>query len=557
MAPGNNYTQGRRDTFFDCLLIVFLTLILYLPLLGGPAWDGDEPIRVIIAREMLKTGEWIVPILHGKPYFVKPPMMNWLIALSGDLFGVLNEWSSRIPSVFMVLATALLLYFMTSRWLAREERFLASLIFISMVGSITEGRRAEIDSLFVFFVLLTLLIWINAYENKWKPILLWGIPLVFLGAGFLTKGPHIFAFFYSTVAVYLMYKKRVSFFFSGSHLIAVLLFMTIIAGYLMSISRWIDIGDYADMWITQIMRKTEGGHSSSFIKHIAAYPFQVAMSLVPWIFVVLPAIISKDLRTKVRELSKNDLFMLSLIMIAINFPLYWLLPNAKVRHFLPAFPLFAILASMIVLRCLCDTKEGIRLLRRSVLSFSFAVLLLVTGIPVAVYFLKLSYTLPLLASSALLLFLALYAVYTSRKAGSMRIPIYLVLLVGFTLHAYTALQIQYESKKENHPKKIAQELNLLLPGDAHTVYEMGYRRFLDVTVYLDREVTQLDSFSQLKLLQQGGKGDLFFIFSTRYLDTRKDEEKSIFHALDGETIYSKHLSESIGDIIVAHVRQGK
>jgi 4-amino-4-deoxy-L-arabinose transferase-like glycosyltransferase len=554
MAPDNNYTQTRRDIFFDCLLIVFLTLVVYLPLLGGPAWDGDEPIRVIIAREMLKTGDWIVPVLHGKPYFVKPPMMNWLIALSGSLFGVLNEWTSRIPSVLMVLATSLSLYFMTSRWLAREERLLASLAFMSMTGSITEGRRAEIDALFVFFVVLTLLIWLNGYEKKWKPVILWGIPLMLLGAGFLTKGPHIIAFFYSTVAVYLLYKKRISFLFSGSHLMAVLLFIMIIAGYLMSISSRIDFGDYTDMWLTQIMRKTEGGHSSSFPEHIAVYPLQVAMSLMPWILVIFPVIIFRDLRIRVRELPRNELFLYSLIMMAINFPLYWLLPNAKVRHFLPAFPFFAIIVSMIFLRSLCEAKEGTLLLRRLILYFSYAVLLLVAGIPVAVYSLKLSYTLPLLLSSALLSFLALYAVYTSRKVELMRIPIYLVLFMGLAWLAYTDLQVQYESIKENHPKRIAQELNLLLPKDTRTVYEMGYRRFLDVTVYLDREVTQLDSFSRLRLLREGGKGDLYFIFNTRFLDTRKDEEKRVFHTLQWEKIYSKYLSKSSGEIIVGHVR---
>jgi len=554
MAPDNNYIQRRLNTLFDCLLIMVLTLVFYLPLLGGPAWDGDEPIRVIIAREMLKTGDWIVPILHGKPYFVKPPMMNWLIALSGNLFGVINEWTSRIPSVFMVLATALSLYFMTSRWIVREERLLASLAFISMVGSITEGRRAEIDALFVFFVVLSLLIWFNGYEKKWKPVILWGLPLIILGAGFLTKGPHIVAFFYATVAVYLLYKKRISFLFSGSHLIAVLLFIMIIASYLMSISSRIDFGEYTDMWLTQIMRKTESGHSSSFPEHIAVYPLQVAMSLMPWILIAFPAIIFKDLRIRIRELPKNELFLFCLIMTAINFPLYWLLPNAKVRHFLPAFPFFAIMVAMIFLRCLRETKEGSFLLGRLIRYFSYAVLLLVAGVPVAVYSLKLNYTLPLLLSSALLSSLAVYAVYTQRKIEFMRIPVFFVLFVGFAWLAYTDLQVQYESKKENHPKRIARELNLLLPKDIGTVYEMGYRRFLDVTVYLDREVTQLDSFSRLRLLHQGGKGDLYFIFNTRFLDTRKDEEKRVFHTLQWEKIYCKFLSKSSGEIIVGRVR---
>jgi 4-amino-4-deoxy-L-arabinose transferase-like glycosyltransferase len=45
---------------------------------------------------MLETGNWMLPLLHGKPYLLKP-LMNWLMAASGVIFGTLNEWTSRIP----------------------------------------------------------------------------------------------------------------------------------------------------------------------------------------------------------------------------------------------------------------------------------------------------------------------------------------------------------------------------------------------------------------------------------------------------------------------------
>ena len=105
----------KNNTVKDCFLLLLLTAFIYLPFLGLPAWDGNEPLRVIIARDMLKTGDWIIPMLHGKPYFTKPPMMNWLIAGSGSLLGVVNEWTSRIPSVCMVFATALSIYFLTEK----------------------------------------------------------------------------------------------------------------------------------------------------------------------------------------------------------------------------------------------------------------------------------------------------------------------------------------------------------------------------------------------------------------------------------------------------------
>ena len=56
---------------------------------------------------MLETGNYIVPEVGGKPYFRKPPLVNWLVAASFKFFGVRNEWTARLPSALSVLAVAL------------------------------------------------------------------------------------------------------------------------------------------------------------------------------------------------------------------------------------------------------------------------------------------------------------------------------------------------------------------------------------------------------------------------------------------------------------------
>jgi 4-amino-4-deoxy-L-arabinose transferase-like glycosyltransferase len=45
----------------------------------------DEQRRCQIAIEMIRSGDYLVPRLHGETYFNKPPLQNWLIvALSGN-----------------------------------------------------------------------------------------------------------------------------------------------------------------------------------------------------------------------------------------------------------------------------------------------------------------------------------------------------------------------------------------------------------------------------------------------------------------------------------------
>ena len=105
--------------------------------------------------------------------------------------------------------------------------------------------------LFVFIVMFILLIWINGYIRQWNPVFVWGIPLLLLGIGFFAKGPQAIAYFYSTVFTYLALRKRLSFFFSRSHLFGIFLFILILAIYLSFVLRWITLDEYINMWIGQ------------------------------------------------------------------------------------------------------------------------------------------------------------------------------------------------------------------------------------------------------------------------------------------------------------------
>jgi 4-amino-4-deoxy-L-arabinose transferase-like glycosyltransferase len=55
----------------------------------------DEGRYAEMAREMITTNDWITPRLNGIKYFEKPPLQNWMNALTFELFG-LGEWQARL-----------------------------------------------------------------------------------------------------------------------------------------------------------------------------------------------------------------------------------------------------------------------------------------------------------------------------------------------------------------------------------------------------------------------------------------------------------------------------
>ncbi len=528
------YRIATRDADLpNVLLILLLTGIIYLPFLGLPAWDGHEPIRVVVSAYMLKTGNWMIPLLHGKLYLFKPPLMNWLIAASGALFGTINEWTSRLPSVIIVAITGLSIYGMTGKWLSRKSRLFAAVATISMIGLIEKGREADMDSLFVFSVVLILLVWINGYTRRWKPLLLWSLSLLLLSIGFLAKGPQVLAFFYLTVFAYLLLRRDLSFFFSTSHLFGFVFFIVPLTGYLVFVLQWVTWHEYIGMWIDQITQRGESRYAYAFIKHLISYPLEAILSFMPWTFFIVPILLYKDSRKEIREALKNEIFFFALIMVAVNFPLYWLLKSARFRYFLPAGPFLAIGIASLYDRYLSGIKDNSQItvfVRRSLKFLSWSALISVFILVPLIPLLKSSFSVSLLV---LMISLALSALIILYKMPSLKLTgmsCCTAILTGFVFLIYTYLDIQHDLRKEYNPKKIASYINAVLPRDVNPVYEIGYRRLLDITCYLGTEVIQLDTFSELKSLRDktGSKGKMYFIFDTAFLRTVNPDERNTF-----------------------------
>jgi 4-amino-4-deoxy-L-arabinose transferase-like glycosyltransferase len=72
--------------------------------LGYPSlMDPDEAHYAQLTREMLQSGNWLVPLLDGRPYIDKPVLFHWLQGASMLLLGE-SEFAARLPSALASLA---------------------------------------------------------------------------------------------------------------------------------------------------------------------------------------------------------------------------------------------------------------------------------------------------------------------------------------------------------------------------------------------------------------------------------------------------------------------
>ena len=82
MDGSERASPGDSATSSDCLWLLGLGLLLIATGIGlRDPWPADEPRFALIARDMVLTGDWLLPHVGGDIYSDKPPLFFWLIAL--------------------------------------------------------------------------------------------------------------------------------------------------------------------------------------------------------------------------------------------------------------------------------------------------------------------------------------------------------------------------------------------------------------------------------------------------------------------------------------------
>jgi 4-amino-4-deoxy-L-arabinose transferase-like glycosyltransferase len=168
-------------------LMTLAALFLFTNL-GYPLIDRDETRYAEIPREMIATGNWILPQLNFKPYYDKPPLLYWVCAASYQVFGI-SEWSARLVPAAASFLTILATLIFGTHCFGRRTGLLAASVLMLSIGFAFTSRYLLIDSL---LTLLTTLSFSTAYvAMRGDRIHLgwWLVSSVCCGLAFLAKGP--------------------------------------------------------------------------------------------------------------------------------------------------------------------------------------------------------------------------------------------------------------------------------------------------------------------------------------------------------------------------------
>jgi 4-amino-4-deoxy-L-arabinose transferase-like glycosyltransferase len=204
LFPGRDPERPKAGRWFWLGLLVLALVVggLLFFNLSYPLIKPDESRYAEISREMLQSGDWIVPTYNHGPYYDKPPLFYWLTAGSFQVFGP-SERAARMVPALAAFLTVLATFVFGTRIVGVRAAFLAALLLALTAGFIQCGRFIFLDSVFTLFLTLA---GFTAYEAMCDRRLRWPWWLASAGCcglALLTKGPVAFVLLVPPVAAHV------------------------------------------------------------------------------------------------------------------------------------------------------------------------------------------------------------------------------------------------------------------------------------------------------------------------------------------------------------------
>src|SRR5688572_27681427 len=179
-------------------------------------WDRDEPRYAQASRQMLATGDWVVPQLLDEPRLKKPPLIYWLQAASMKWVSSIapmetapprarmqrDAFAARLPSAIAMTLTLIGLAVVLHRWVGEERAFWSVLIFGTSGLVIMAAKMCLTDAVLLCFVTTFQLCIYSIYKGKGSWLVV-ALLRASLGLAALAQGPVVLGVAASTIAALL------------------------------------------------------------------------------------------------------------------------------------------------------------------------------------------------------------------------------------------------------------------------------------------------------------------------------------------------------------------
>ncbi len=336
----------RSTLWLNSWFVAALAALLLFSCLGSfPLTDRDEGEYATSASEMIRSGDYVVPTMNGRPYLEKPILFFWVLSGSFKILGE-NELSARMPSALTAFVLIIsMFYLLDSSFCQGRLAQVSGLVLLSSPLFLLLARACLTDMLLTLFVWLSMILFFQFLE-KGKPAGLWGLSWLFLSLGFLTKGPVAVAMCLPVYAFYSAFKRDFSWIRTGRLLAAAGIFMLVNLPWYLAMYERLGRSFIETFFITENLERfgrTLLGHGGGPFFYIAV----LMVGLSPF-SMFLPSIIKRDCLLLKKALGnsvlkgEDRLLLFCFLSTAWIFCLLTAAATKQINYILPLVPFLSI-----------------------------------------------------------------------------------------------------------------------------------------------------------------------------------------------------------------------
>lgn len=354
------------------MILITSSFILSFTDLGRVSlWNNNEPRYAHTARNMLESGDWIIPRYKGKLRVDKPILTYWLIAASSKLInhGEVNEFTARFPFALMGIMGVMIIFFLGRSLYNEKAGFIAGFSLLFTCEYIITARRCLPDMALCFFVLLTFYFLYLGYKSEESKDL-YLLAYIPAALGFLTKGPVAIIIPIVAILLYLAAKGELKEVRNLQLLWGSILFLALVLPWFLAVG-----AQFSEKFflLHNLKRFLKGlDHQRPWYFYLQALPFDYAP---PAFF--LPA----GLWLFRKEKEKSPL-LLPLLWFFTVIVIFSLAAAKRVVYLLPCAPPLALITGIVIAKELdCIEEKGFKALSFLGIGLSFLALTFAPFLP--------------------------------------------------------------------------------------------------------------------------------------------------------------------------------
>ncbi len=334
------------------LLPVYYIVLYIIPLNLRPLWIPDETRYAEISREMIASGNWIVPHLLGLRYFEKPIAGYWFNAIAQLLFGH-TDFAVRFAQAGFTGLSALLIFWFAHRlWDSERKAVAAVLIYLSSLLVVSVGTYAVLDAMLTFWMNLAMVTFYLAAVTTTQRgrILAYAALGLACGLGFLTKGFIALAIPVIVAVPYMLYQRRFLELIQYGP-IAIVVAAALSLPWSLRINALDPDYWHYFFWIQHIKR-----FASQHAQHMEPFWYYLpilAVGMLPWIGLV-PAALRRGWRAAGQR--RDYLYLLAWVVLPVAF--FSIAKGKLPTYILPCFAPLAMLTAAGAIDRLNDPDSG-------------------------------------------------------------------------------------------------------------------------------------------------------------------------------------------------------